>query len=353
MNKTPRILIVKLSAIGDVVHTLPALNTLRRHFPHAHITWLVEEAASGLVIGHKALDKVLISRRKTWLKGLRGPGRHRYLRELTAFIKQLRSRNYDMVFDFQASLKGAVLIALARGRRKIGYGKGLAHQEGSYLVLNESIPAVSMEIHALTRSLKLLESVGIPTDNIEYHLPIKKDDVRWVDDTLSRHGVEATDPFIVINPMAKWQTKLWHMDGFVELADRIIARFGMPIVFTGSGEDRSYVETICRRMKQTALNLAGETDLMTLSALLQRARLMVTTDTGPMYMAAAVHTPVVALFGPTAPWRTGPFGEQHQVVRSNLACMPCFKRQCPTIECMLNIQTSDIMQRIESIMDQR
>ena len=114
----PRILVVKLSAIGDVVHTLPALNALRRHLPTAHITWLVEEAAAELVIGHPALDDVLMSRRKTWLKGLKTDERRQHLNEMADFICRLRRRRYDIVLDFQASLKGAVLIALTRARRE-------------------------------------------------------------------------------------------------------------------------------------------------------------------------------------------------------------------------------------------
>ena len=114
----PRILIVKLSAIGDVVHTLPALNALRRYYPNAHITWLVEEAAAPLVKGHQALDRVLISKRKRWIKQFADGQRREAVRALLAFIGQLRDRPYDMVFDFQASLKGALFILLARGEKE-------------------------------------------------------------------------------------------------------------------------------------------------------------------------------------------------------------------------------------------
>ena len=119
------ILIVKLSAIGDVIHTMPALNAIRRHYPDARITWLVEEAASGLLEGHEALDRVLVSKRKRWLKNLRTSSRFEAVREAYRFVKELRDTHYDLIFDFQALLKSGILIALARGKRKVGFDKGL------------------------------------------------------------------------------------------------------------------------------------------------------------------------------------------------------------------------------------
>jgi len=346
----PRILIVKLSAIGDVVHTLPALNALRRHYPSAHITWLVEEAAADLVIGHKALDDVIVSRRKTWLPGLRGRGRHRHLTEIIRFIKKLRAERFDMIFDFQASFKGAVLVAMVRSRQKIGFGRGLEHQEGSYWVLNKRIPAVSMEIHALKRGLLMLEKIGIRNREIEYGIPIGEDDDRWVHTKLAALGISPETPIIVINPMAKWPTKLWVEARFVQLADQIATRFGRPLIFTGSREDRHGINAIISQLHQTAFNLAGETNLIQLAALLRRAEIMVTTDTGPMHIAAAVGTPVVALFGPTAPWRTGPYGDQHRIVTAKLNCAPCFKRTCPTAACMAGIRVEEILMKLDEML---
>nr|MBC8363201.1 lipopolysaccharide heptosyltransferase I [Candidatus Desulfatibia profunda] len=155
------ILIVKLSAIGDVIHTLPALNAIRKVYPSARITWLVEEAASDLLEGHQALDRVLISKRKRWLKELQGPARLNAVKEACAFLKELRDTRYDLILDFQALLKSGILIALARGKRKIGFGKGLEHMEYSYLFLNERVPAVDMEHHALLRGMMLLNALGI------------------------------------------------------------------------------------------------------------------------------------------------------------------------------------------------
>ena len=151
-----KILIIKMSAIGDVIHTLPALNALRQHFPEANITWLVEEAAADLVVGHPALDRVIVSCRKRWAKALLAGPRKEALKAAGAFLRALRDTRYDVILDFQALLKSGVMVALARGGRKIGFDRGMAHMEHSYLLLNERIPPVSMEIHALVRNLMML-----------------------------------------------------------------------------------------------------------------------------------------------------------------------------------------------------
>lgn len=343
----PNILIVKLSAIGDVVHTLPALNTLRQYYPGACITWLVEPAAADLILGHPALDHVLVAHRKQWINGLLTNQWPVYVKQITGFISRLRDREYDMVFDFQAALKGAAWIAMVHGKRKIGFDRGLEHQEHSYLALNERIPAVSMETHALDRNLMMLEAAGIPHSSIEYRLPVMPGHHRRAAELLSVSGIPEGQPFMVINPMATWETKLWDPQKFAQVADRIQSTSGWPVVFTGGPGDRAYNEIILTRMQTSAPNLAGRTDLMTLAALLQRAGLMITTDTGPMHIAAAVGTPTIALFGPTAPWRTGPYGQGHRIVRTDLPCSPCFKRRCPdTPACMSSIRVEQVMSAV-------
>jgi 3-deoxy-D-manno-octulosonic-acid transferase/heptosyltransferase-1 len=352
-SATPRILIVKLSAIGDVVHTLPALNSLRRHFPRAHITWLVEAGAADLLAGHPALDRVIVSRRKQWARGIGTRRWRQHLGQIHRFLQDLRDTRYDIIFDFQAALKGAMLIALARGRRKIGFGPGMEHQEHSHLVLNEKIPIVSMEIHALERGLKLLEAVGIFTKKVEYRLPVTPDARRSTSRWLAQNADNATRPAVAINPMAQWKTKLWPPDRFAVLADRIIDDHRAMVYFTGGPADREIIENILQHMRHNAVNLAGKTSLIELAAVYDHMAVVVTTDTGPMHIAAAVEKPVVALFGPTAQWRTGPYGAGHHVVTAGIACRPCFKRTCATAaSCMRSISVDQVLAHVKAVLDQ-
>ena len=343
------ILIVKLSAIGDVIHTLPVLNAVRKCYPDAHITWLVEEAASSLIEGHTALNRVLVSKRKSWIKGITG---HSYLdniREAFSFIKELRDTKYDLILDFQALLKSGILIRLARGKRKIGFDKGMEHQEHSYIFLNERIPPVDMEIHALTRGMMLLEAIGIRSYDVEYNIYISDQDRKKADDLLLQHEEKEYKTIAAINPVAKWETKLWDKAKFAKLADSLIKQYNVKVVFTGSAEDRNLILDIISKMKGKAYNLAGMTSLKTLIAVFEKTDFLISTDTGPMHMAAAVGTPVIALFGPTAPWRTGPFGAGHQIIRAGLECSPCFKRQCKTIECMKQISVEQVLDGVERL----
>ena len=342
-----KILIVKLSAIGDVIHTLPALNAIRKHYPEAHITWLVEEAASEILIGHPAIDRVLISRRKTWIRGWRSPGFSAKFRDALCFLKTLQDTRYDLIIDFQALLKSGILIALAKGKRKIGFDKGMEHMELSHLFLNERIAPVSMEHHALLRQLMLVRGIGIEWDGIEYRLPVEPEDKRRAGILLAEHGVQAGEPLIIINPGAKWKTKLWSSLKFARLADAMIERRLGKVIFTGSEEDKRLIDAIRSSMKDNAADLSGKTTLKTLAAVFEKAKFLISTDTGPMHLAAALGLPVIALFGPTAPWRTGPFGSRHRTVRAGLPCSPCFKRECGTVACMSNISLENVLGAVD------
>jgi len=344
-----KILIVKLSAIGDVIHTLPSLNAIKKHYPDAHITWLVEEDASGLIVEHEALDRVIISKRKRWLKSMLRLLCLKNIKKIYSFIIELRDTEYDLIIDFQGLLKSSILVALAKGKRKIGFDKGMEHMEYSYIFLNERIPPVNMENHALLRNLMLINALGIESKEIEYKIPISDHNRKVIDDILERYGIKGSELLLAINPVAKWKTKLWDNSKFALLADKLIEKYNASAIFTGSQSDKSTINNILSYMSHSAVNLAGETTLKTLAALYEKIKFLISTDTGPMHMAAAVGTPVIALFGPTAPWRTRPFGAEHKIMRSKLYCSPCFKRKCNRIDCMHQISVEQIMDAIKSI----
>jgi len=345
------ILIVKTSAIGDVTHTLPALNALRHHFPKAHITWLVEEASAEIIKNHQALDRVLICRRKQWAGGFFKPfSFFKTIKEIRNFIKTLRDTEYDLVIDFQGLLKSGIWVFFSKSKRKVGFGPGMDHAEHSYIFLNERVPAVSMEHHAVNRELMLLAAIGVPVGEIEFGFPIDALDREKTKNLLRSNLISETDRIVAVNPMARWDTKLWQSRKFAQVADRICEK-GFKVCFTGAKDDIDEIEKIRSFMTHNAANLAGKTSLKTLAALYEKAEFLLTTDTGPMHIAAAINTPVIALFGPTASWRTGPFGVGHQTVSVKLNCSPCFKRFCPTMSCMKDITVNMAMESIEKILE--
>jgi heptosyltransferase I len=344
------ILIVKTSAIGDVAHTLPALNALRRHFPKAHITWLVEEASAEILNNHQALDRVLICRRKKWINDFSKPLSFiKILKEIRNFIKSLRDTEYDLVIDFQGLLKSSIWVFFSKAKRKVGFGPGMDHAEHSFIFLNERVPAVSMEHHAVNRELMLLSAIGIPCDKIGFGFPIDTLDRKKIKNLLWSYMISETDRVVAINPMARWETKLWESRKFAQVADQLCEK-GFKVCFTGAKDDIDEIEKIRSFMTHNTVNLAGKTSLKTLAALYEIAELLLTTDTGPMHIAAAINTPVVALFGPTAPSRTGPFGAGHRIVDVRKDCSPCFKRFCPTKACMKEITAEMAMEKMEHIL---
>ena len=344
------ILIIKLSAIGDVVHTLPFLEVLKKGFPEARIDWLVEEAASRIIEGHPAINGIIISRRKSWQEQMR-KGRNIFpvIGEAARFLKDVRSREYDLIIDLQGLLKSGILIGLSKGKRKVGMS---GSREGARLFLNERPIRVDYDRHAINRYLKVAESLGCDSARWDGHIPVSAPDRRLIDQILVSSGIDKK-PLVAINPIAKWRTKLWRPERFAILADRIRDEMGCEVIFTGSNLDEQIIGDITAMMKTRPLNLAGQTNLKELAYFYSRCTLLITTDTGPMHMAAAMGCPVVALFGPTAPSRTGPYGKGHKVIRADVECSPCFKKRCDHTKCMEAITVEKVFEGVKEVIIER
>jgi lipopolysaccharide heptosyltransferase I len=344
-DKRPRILLVKLSSFGDVLHTLPTLEALRAAFPEGHLTWLVEAAYAPLLSGHPALDEV-------WQAPRLRPGQFFNGANPAIFgglLRRLRAQDFDLVLDLQGLLKSAVWVALARSPRRVGYDRT---REGSYLVLTERVPPYDPEAHAVWRYLNLAHYLGAPAA-IPPALPRFRLGLDAGVDLGPLLPEAGRRPLAVLHPGARWTSKLWPAAGWARLAQWLRAEKGFQVAVTGAVADRDLAAQICAGRRQPAINLAGRTSLAELAGVLKAARLAVTTDTGAMHLAAALSTPVVALFGPTAPWRTGPWGDGHQIVRLELPCSPCFKRQCPDPSCLRDLPVAMVEAACEKILSQR
>ena len=319
-----RILIIRLSAIGDVVHTLPAVPLLKKYLPGCHITWVVEQAAADLLRSYDGIDELLVSHRKDWLRLLRKGSPVAAYEQASAFIRRLRASEYDLVLDFQGLFKSSVLAGLSRGERTIGFANA---RELAPLFYSENAAAPDFNDHAISRHMGILRHLGIP-DGPPVFSPF------WGADEESRVAAflagQAAGPLIVIHPWAAWPTKCWNDGSLAAVADRLQEKFAAAVVFVGAASDRSRAAAVISRMTRSALDLSGRIGLRELACIFARATLVLAMDSGPLHLACAVGSPVVALFGPTAPWRTGPFGSRHSVIRKELACSPCYrKKSCP------------------------
>ncbi len=344
------ILIVKLSALGDVVQTIPAFEALRSHYPAAHISWLVEEGVAELLEYYPGLDEVYVCQRKSWLEKLRQPELWPVVSlEIIKFSRRLRSRYYDLIIDFQGLLKSAIWVGLARGGRKIGFD---GTREGSWRFLNERLPPYDPDMHALNRYLDVARYLGAEVEEVLIHDPWTPAEEHQFNNRLSQVTRNGESPLVLCHPMSRWQTKLWPEVKFARLAAEMVERLQATVVFTGSAEDREGIAAALHEAGGSGIyNWAGTTNLRELAYLCKRAAVVISTDSGPMHLAAVLGTPVVALFGPTAPWRTGPYGHRHRVLRMERDCSPCFQRNCETVECMTAIEVDDVFRAVVEQLD--
>lgn len=336
-----KILIVKLSSIGDVVHTLPALEALSKGLSDkglkARIDWLVEEAASSVLKGHPLINELIVVKRG-WRKNLRAN-----LKTAAA----LKARQYDLVLDFQGLLKSAAWVWLSKGKKRVGFANS---REGSRFAYNEKLPAYDVEQHAVDRYLLLARSVGGATGEAVFRIETSKA-AESIKKKLKAKGVAV--PFFVMVTRGRWATKLWRDDRFIELARRLVRDRELACVLVGSPSDKDGLDMMASAIGSGAFNMAGSTDLKELFALFRLSRFAVTVDSGPMHIAAASGVKTVALFGPTAPWRTGPYGKGHAIVRKGIECSPCFKKVCATPKCMEEITVDDVLEAVNKIMPEQ
>lgn len=348
MQEVKHILVVKLSSIGDVVHSLPFLEAIKAKFPNARIDWLVEEASLQILKGHPALDRIIVSHRKEWQKTFfKGMRCLSVLREAIKLLSEVRERRYDLVVDLQGLFKSGIMVGLSRGERKIGM---VGAREGGGLFLNEKPVPVDYAQHAVDRYMEVAEYLGCNIASRKGEIPVFDADKVQIDKLFNSSGLE-NRPVVAMNPIARWKTKLWYGESFASLADRLYEELSCRIIFTGSEQDRAVIEDIVGMMKKNPINLAGQTSLKELAYLYSTCNILVTTDTGPMHIAAAMGCRVIALFGPTDPLRTGPYDGGHKVIKSEIECSPCFKKKCEHMTCMKQIQVEKCFEVIKEMLD--
>ena len=356
--KPARVLIIRLSAIGDVVRTLPAALMIRRALPGAHLAWLVEDLAAGALEGHPALDALWVVPRRRWREGFSSPARWgATLAEAFGFARRLRAARFDWVIDFHGILKSG-LWALASGARvRAGYeeagGRGWGSREGNRFFTNVRVDVPRRALSRFERNAILARAVVVdllglgpeaaqsPAGRL---LPVAPAINAEVERFFRMLDAPAAGALVAIHPGSSAGTsyKRWFPERFGEVADALASRGHRVILTWGPGE-REAAEVIARGMKHPAI-LAPETPtLQHLSAIFRRCALFIGNDTGPMHVAALSGIPVVAVLGPTDPVENAPYpGVPSAVVRRDVACS-CPKRRCLTRACFDAVTADDVL----------
>lgn len=333
MRDVCRILIIKPSSLGDIVHALPTAAALRRRFPAAKLTWLVKREWAEVLDGNPDIDAVLAVDLS--------------LGGWPTAIEKVRAGRFDLVVDLQGLLRSAVLGWLSGAPVRIGFANG---REGSPWFYTDRVAVPSSSLHAVDRYLLVAKSLGLPADQLfPLVFPLPHDPVAEarVAALLTSEGIKTEAVLIAMNPSARWDTKQWSAASFASVADHLQREAGACVVMIGGRAERPRGEQVIRHMRSAPIDLVGKTTVKELIALLRRVGALITNDSGPMHLAAAVGTPVVALFGPTDPARTGPYGDGHTVLRSGVACSPCFSRRCTNpslMECLTAIRPRQVVE---------
>ncbi|HJQ69652.1 MAG TPA: glycosyltransferase family 9 protein [Blastocatellia bacterium] len=334
-----RILIVKLSSIGDVVHTLPAAALLRRAMPKAHISWVVERRASEILKGSAAIDELIEIDTRAWRKSALSRETLADIRTKLGRVRSGMSTNgasataIDVAIDFQGLIKSGV-VALATGAaRRVGFETAELREKASRVFLNEQV-ATSHARHVVDKNIALARSIiaGDRTAEPRYEFPIhvSPEDEEYAERVLARVG----GAFAIINPGGGWPTKLWSADRYGELADWLWTDRKMKSIVTFGPGEEPLAEAVARASRTGAAHPEPST-LKQYVALARRASLFVGGDTGPLHLAAASRTPIVGLYGPTSPERNGPFDDRDITVGRDLWCRAdCHRRSCWHWECM-------------------
>jgi heptosyltransferase I len=364
-----KILLIKLSAVGDVVHTIPVLNKVRRRYPSAELDWVVTPGIAELLRHHPAITNIIEFERDVWLR----PWRLAPFAAYARLASRLRAAGYDLVIDMHGQFRTAVLTLATGASARIGFDRPRARvwdasprkfpvearkhawqgaREGSWLAYTHHIAVPTLDLHAVDRYLNVGPILGLDQGPADFSFPIPQAANSRVDELLRQHGINRTD-LVIMAPGTIWETKQWGTDKFAQIARHFLTK-GFAVILIGSPRERVVCEKVAD-LARDAVDLAGMTTLSELAALIRRSTLNITNDSGPMHLAVALNRPVVSIFGPTDPVWIGPYNRANAVLHAQLQCSPCYLRRLKHCRyghaCMHEVSPLAVIERAESLLN--
>lgn len=331
-----RILFIKPSSLGDIVHAFPVVSAIKTQWPGSHITWVVKRQWAELVERAEGIDRVwpLEMTVRSWIRaGL-----------------ALRAQRFDLAIDLQGLFRSGILARFSGAPTRIGFENG---REGSPWFYTQRVPVLSSDIHAVDRNLSVAAALGVSLpDKPRFAFRLLEKDMETVRELCRRKGFSVDRPWIAMNVGARWPTKRWPLESFAAVVNQLHEAHLDPVVMIGGADERAYTNKLKILADRPFIDLSGDIPLGSLPALLSKAIAIITNDSGPMHIAAALGVPVVAMFGPTSAIRTGPYGAGHHVLAGQVSCSPCFSRVCrhnPELECLHLIKPAQVVDVIRSL----
>ena len=320
--------------MGDIVHTLPTLNALRKRFPTAHISWLVRAGLEDILRGHRALNSVIIFKRNN-------PD----LKHLLQLIRKLRTARYDLVLELQGDIRGGVLAWLSRAPIRLGFKAGSFRVEPINTIFT-NFKIADEALHVIDKNLNFVHHLGAEIENISFGITTGEAEKKSIDTFLGKE-VDNGQKIVILHPGATWLTKRWPLEKYALLTDKIKANFAdISVIITYGPGEREYGEKIKSLSHSTPI-VPPPTTLGELIALIERCEVLIGSDTGPLHLAAALGKKVIGFYGPTDPLRNGPYGEGNVVIiKKELSCLPCWRKNCSHASCIRDITVSEVAEKL-------
>lgn len=388
LNKVTRVLIVRLSSIGDVTHALPVSAALKDAFPHLEITWVVEEMSAQIVLGNPCLKDVIVVPRSRWKQGRTNSPQ--VWREYLRFLSELRARRFEVTIDLQGYAKSAIMALASGARHRVGWSR---MRDGANLV-SRPLPKRPESVHRVDWFLDVARALGADPKRVRFPLAIPEEARTAVATLLFAEGISAQTRYAVLNPAVGDLPRRWGAERYAELAVRLAERYDLRSVLIGSGKDVPICNEVIERVRALRhgvsvskipagttditndkrtwepVSLAGKTSLKELGAVLESSAVHVCGDTGSAHIAAALERPVVALYGPTDPSHAGPWNQSGNVLSHRELCRPeCTARRCAVSDpasgpvspeggvavaaCLRAISVEDVLEKVETVLHGR
>ncbi|MGB6877611.1 MAG: glycosyltransferase family 9 protein [Candidatus Acidiferrales bacterium] len=327
MNE-PRFLVLRMSALGDIIHTLPAVCALRESFPKATIDWLVDQKWASILEGNPCVNNVIAMNRGSW-------------QSVVACVRRLRKAKYTVAIDFQSLYRSAIFGWLSGAPQRLGFDANYSRESGAALFYTSVIKP--RRTHKVEHNLELVEAAGARASEIRFPLPISAETAEEVKRILTAKGV---DGYFVLSPGGGWGSKCWPPERYGELHRALAERYGWRGVISFGPGESELAESV-RRSAESPEPIVEMFNLKQLAALLRRAKFLVAGDTGPLHLASALGTPVVGLYGPTDPARNGPYSPRDVVVRRAQPGETTYRRSSSPSRAMLAITVEDVLDAVE------
>lgn len=333
-----KILILKPSSLGDVIQALPVLRLIKSRFPSSQVYWWIDSRFSSLLEGDPHLEGILQFHRNGW-------NTRRYWAGLLGTISWTRAQRFDYVIDLQSLARTGMLAWLANGRALIGLDEAREGARGFY---DRAVRRASFHTHAVDWYLSVLPAMGVPVHDDFDWLPERPEVARKV----RAQAGDASSNLTVVIPGARWLNKRWPIEHYAALVEALARRKpSQHFAILGGAEDQALGKMLVGAAGAgRALDLTGRTSLQEMIEWVRLSQCVITNDTGPMHAAAALRKSVTAIFGPTEPRRTGPYGQQHRALQLNLPCVPCLSPRCrrtPEMECLRALTPERVLKAIE------